>query len=136
MSRSIRLSATLPRTMLSDRISIGLALGGLLLCLAGLAPAAASETPGASMAYPPARRGTQVDEYHGVKVADPYRWMEDIDSAETRAWVAAESTLSRRYLDAIPGRAQLVARLREIWNSELWTPPELHGANWFYTHND
>jgi prolyl oligopeptidase len=121
--------------MLFDRISIGPALGGLLLGLFALA-AAAAEAPGAALAYPAARRDTHVDEYHGVKVADPYRWMEDIDSAETRAWVAAESTLSRRYLDAIPGRAQLVARLREIWNSELWTPPELHGANWFYTHND
>src|SRR5580658_7097100 len=136
MSRSIRLSATLPRTMLSDRISIGPALGGLLLSLAALVPAAASETQGAPLAYPAARRGTQVDDYHGVKVADPYRWMEEIDSAETRAWVAAESALSRRYLDAIPGRAQLVARLHEIWNSEVWTPPERHGTNWFYTHND
>ena len=122
--------------MLSDRINIGPALGGLLLGLACLAQAAASETLREPPAYPAAHRGTQVDEYHGVKVADPYRWMEDIDSAETRAWVTAESALSRRYLDAIPGRAELVARLREIWNSEVWTPPERHGANWFYTHND
>jgi prolyl oligopeptidase len=122
--------------MLFDRMSIGPALVGLLLGLAGLAAAAAPATPGAPRAYPPARRGAQMDEYHGVKVADPYRWMEDIDSAETRAWVAAENALSRRYLDAVPGRAQLVARLREIWNFEVWTPPERHGANWFYTHND
>jgi prolyl oligopeptidase len=122
--------------MLSDRISIGPALGGLLLGLAALVAAAASESQSAPLAYPPARRGTQVDDYHGVKVADPYRWMEDIDSAETRAWVAAESGLSRRYLDAAPGRAELIARLREIWNCERWTPPEHHGTNWFYTHND
>ena len=48
--------------------------------------------------YPPARKSDQVDDYHGVKVADPYRWLEDLDSEETRAWVEAENKLSFAYL--------------------------------------
>jgi prolyl oligopeptidase len=87
-------------------------------------------------AYPPARRDTQVDDYHGTKVADPYRWMEDIDSPETRAWVTAEGELSRKFLDSIAGRESMTQRLRDMWNFERWTPPVRHGENWFYTHND
>jgi len=56
------------------------------------------------LTYPSARRATQTDEYHGTTVADPYRWLEQIDSAETRQWVAEESRLSRDFLDSIPGR--------------------------------
>lgn len=94
---------------------------------------AATVTP---IDYPPARRDRQVDDYHGIKVADPYRWLEDIDSPETRAWVAAEGKLSRGFLDAIAGRASMTQRLREVWNYERWSPPVRHGGYWFYTHND
>ena len=86
--------------------------------------------------YPPAARGAQIDDYHGIKVPDPYRWMEDIDSPQTRAWVEAESQLSSNYLAAIPGREDIAARLKKIWNFERWSPPEKHGRYWFYTHND
>ncbi len=86
--------------------------------------------------YPSARRGDQVDDYHGVKVADPYRWMEDVDSAETRAWVEAEANLTSNYLAAIPGRDRIAQRLKEIWNFERWGAPQKHGGGWFYTHND
>jgi len=89
-----------------------------------------------SLRYPPAKRGNQIDDYHGTKVADPYRWMEDIDSPETQHWVAAEGALSRRFLDAIPGRASMTRRLRDLWNFERWTPPERYGDHWFYSHND
>ena len=54
--------------------------------------------------YPPARKSDQVDDYHGVKVADPYRWLEDLDSEETRKWIEAENKLSFGYLAAIPQR--------------------------------
>jgi prolyl oligopeptidase len=86
--------------------------------------------------YPPAARGDHVDVYHGVKVPDPYRWMEDIDSPQTRAWVEAEAKLSSAYLSRIPGRDRIAAQLKKIWNYERWTPPEKHGATWFFTHND
>jgi len=89
-----------------------------------------------ALTYPLAPRGTQVDEYHGVKVADPYRWMEDIDSPDTRTWVTAQAQLSREFLDSIGGRDSMTQRLRDIWNYERWTPPVRHGGNWFFTHND
>ncbi len=64
------------------------------------------QTPVKTMtAYPPARTVTQIDEYHGTRIADPYRWLEDIDSRETADWVAAENELTARHLAAIPQRA-------------------------------
>jgi len=89
-----------------------------------------------ALTYPQAPRGTQIDEYHGVKVADPYRSLENIDSAATRRWVAAEDELSRGFLDAIPGRSSIAMRLRKLWNFERWTPPVRYGGTWLYTHND
>ncbi|HEY3851777.1 MAG TPA: prolyl oligopeptidase family serine peptidase [Steroidobacteraceae bacterium] len=90
----------------------------------------------APLGYPAAVRDAQVDVYHGVKVADPYRWLEDIDSADTRAWVSAEDRMSRGFLDSISGRAKLEAQLRKVWNFERWSPPERYGRTWLYTHND
>ncbi len=113
---------------------------GALAMVTGAASTAATTTVGTPAApalpYPPARREIQVDDYHGVKVADPYRWLEDIDSPETRAWVSAQGALSRQFLDSIAGRESMTQRLRDLWNFERWTPPIRHGANWFYTHND
>ena len=86
--------------------------------------------------YPPAERGTVVDDYHGTKVEDPYRWMEDIDSPQTRAWVEAEARLSSDYLAKIPVRDRIVERMRKIWNFERWSAPEKYGKHWFYSHND
>jgi len=105
-----------------------------LLTVPSLEPAMAA--PVAPLTYPLAPRGTQVDEYHGVKVPDPYRWMEDIDSPDTRTWVAAQGQLSREFLDSIGGRDSMTQRLRDIWNYERWTPPVRYGGNWFFTHND
>src|SRR5712692_9715309 len=56
----------------------------------------------ASLAYPKAKTVDQVDDYHGTKVADPYRWLEDTDSADTHDWVEAENKLTFSYLDTIP----------------------------------
>jgi prolyl oligopeptidase len=103
---------------------------------AAIAPDTGTGTTSMPLTYPPARRGTQIDDYHGTKVPDPYRWMEDIDSPETRSWVAAQGELSRKFLDSIAGRASMTQRLRDMWNFERWTPPVRHGENWFYTHND
>src|SRR4029077_6336227 len=84
--------------------------------------------------YPLAPRGAQVDEYHGVKVPDPYRWMEDIDSPDTRTWGAAQGQLSREFLDSIGGRDSMTQRLRDIWNYERWTPPVRYGGDLLFQH--
>jgi prolyl oligopeptidase len=108
----------------------------LPLVIAGTLTAVAFASASQPLSYPSATRGDVTTEYHGMKVADPYRWMEDIDSPATRSWVEAEGKLSRDYLDALPGRDAIVKRLRQIWNFERWSPPERHGKYWFYTHND
>ncbi len=123
----------MPRPYRADRLIVLASCTPILAALAVTAPASALSEP---LSYPPAPRGSQVDDYHGIKVPDPYRWLEDIDSAQTGAWVDAEGLLSREFLDAIPGRSAIAERLRNIWNFERWTPPIRRGENWFFTHND
>ena len=65
--------------------------------------------------YPVARKGDQTDDYHGVRVADPYRWLEDLDSPETRAWVEAENKLTFGFLESISGRTAIQDRLTTLW---------------------
>src|SRR5262245_21500742 len=70
--------------------------------------------------YPDARCGAVVDDYHGEKVADPYRWLEDADSPATHAWIEEENSLTERYLAKIPQRGRIRARLTELWNYERY----------------
>jgi len=58
----------------------------------------------AQLQYPKTRQQDTVDDYHGTKVADPYRWLEDVESKETAAWVEQQNKLTSEYLEAIPGR--------------------------------
>ena len=89
----------------------------------------------APLAYPQARRSDQVDDYHGTKVADPYRWLEDTDSAETHAWVEAENKITFGYLEQIPYRQAIRDRLTKLWNYERYTVPSQHGGRYFFQHN-
>ncbi|MGB7203677.1 MAG: prolyl oligopeptidase family serine peptidase [Pyrinomonadaceae bacterium] len=90
-----------------------------------------------SFNYPKPRRGDQVDDYHGVKVADPYRWMEDTESAETRAWIEAENKITFDYLGKIPQREAIKNRLTEIWNYERYSAPaKIADGFYIYTKND
>src|SRR4030095_7243160 len=68
--------------------------------------------------YPAARKSDQVDDYHGVKVADPYRWLADLESQETAHWVEEENNLSFGFLNEIPARNSLKERLTKLWNYE------------------
>jgi prolyl oligopeptidase len=86
--------------------------------------------------YPDAKKVEQVDDYHGVRVADPYRWLEDVDSAETKVWVDAENKVTNEYLATIPQREQLKKRLTELWNYEKYSAPFKAGKNYFYYKND
>jgi prolyl oligopeptidase len=87
-------------------------------------------------AYPDSPRMDVVDDYHGTKVADPYRWLENPDAAETRAWIAAQNRTTRAFLDAIPERPAIRKRLEELWNYERWTVPVRKAGRLLYTHND
>ncbi|HEY0552986.1 MAG TPA: prolyl oligopeptidase family serine peptidase [Thermoanaerobaculia bacterium] len=86
--------------------------------------------------YPEAPRSEQVDDYHGVKVADPYRWLEDLDSQPTHDWVAAENRVTGAYLAAIPEREPIRKRLTELWNYERYSVPARHGGRYFFSRND
>jgi prolyl oligopeptidase len=88
------------------------------------------------LVYPPSRRGDQVDTYHGQQVADPYRWLEDVDSPETKAWVTAENKLTFGYLERLPQRAPLKSRLTQLWNFERFGIPRQRGGRYFYTRNN
>ena len=96
----------------------------------------AAQTDGAPLAYPKAKTVDQVDDYHGVKVADPYRWLEDTDSADTHDWVEAENKVTFSYLDQIPYRGAIRERLTKLWNYERFTVPGQQGGRYFYQHNN
>jgi prolyl oligopeptidase len=91
--------------------------------------------PGPLSTYPPARRDAALDDYNGVKVADPYRWMEELDSPETRDWVRAEAQLTDSYLEKIPVRRSLQQRLTALLDFEKFGMPFKKGSHYFYTHN-
>ncbi len=105
----------------------------LVSCTAG--PPAEQKTS-ASLAYPELKRVEQVDVYHGVRVADPYRWLEDEASPETRAFIEAQNALAQPYLEAIPARERIKARMTELWNYERYDIPEVRGGRYFYLRND
>src|SRR6202140_1308995 len=108
-------------------------LFSLSLSLLTIFAAAQSSSP---LAYPQAKRGDQVDDYHGVKVPDPYRWLDDTDSADTHAWVEAENKLTFAYLDKIPYRQPIHDRLTKLWNYEGYAVPTQHGGRYFFEHNN
>jgi prolyl oligopeptidase len=108
-------------------------------CLAlacALSTALIAQSDGTSIAYPKTKTVDQVDDYHGVKVADPYRWLEDTDSTETHDWVEAENKVTFSYLDKIPYRGAIRDRLQRLWNFERFTVPQQQGGRYFYEHND
>jgi prolyl oligopeptidase len=85
----------------------------------------------AQLQYPQTRQVEQIDEYHGTKVADPYRWLEDDRSAETAAWVKAQNAVTNGYLDKIPFRAALKSRLEQLINYPRYSAP-FRRNEWFY----
>lgn len=89
-----------------------------------------------SFAWPKAARGATVDTYHGVKVADPYRWLEDPDAAASRSWIAAQNQLFFGWLKKIPARDRIRDRLRTLWNYERYGVPRQRGGKYFYLKNN
>lgn len=108
-----------------------LGLVGTLLC-GGIAMTAEK------MTYPISKKIDHVDELHGVKVPDPYRWLEDDvrESKDVAAWVEAENKVTMSYLEAIPQREAIRKRLTELWNYEKYSAPFKAGSRYFYFKND
>ena len=107
------------------------------LALAALCACASVQRPQvvAGLKYPPAARGRIVEDYHGTKVADPYRGLEELDSPATRAWVGAEAQLTQSYLAAIPQRQQIRSRMAQIYDFERTGIPFAASGHYFYTDN-
>ena len=88
------------------------------------------------LGYPPTAQSDVTDTLHGVAVPDPYRWLEDDNSPETQAWVAAQNKVTFHYLDQIPARGPLRERLTRLWNFERYGIPFRQGGRYFFTKND
>jgi prolyl oligopeptidase len=112
-----------------------------VVCLVGFAlalPSTFAVAQRIKITYPQTPRGNQVDDYHGVKVADPYRWLEgDVrTSKEVEQWVAEENAVTTKYLDAIPQREKIHKRLTELWNYEKYSSPMKVAGRYFFMKND
>ena len=86
--------------------------------------------------YPKAKKVDQIDDYHGTKVADPYRWLENPDAEDSRAWIEAQNKLTFGFLDQIPERAKLKERLTKLWNYEKYSAPFKESGRYFFYKND
>ncbi len=111
-----------------------LAIGALGGCGAGAQAAAAA--PGAATADavdrpPPTRKGDVVDTYHGQTIADPYRWLEDPDSAESRAWITAQNAATTAHLGTIAARQGIHDRLEAMWSYDRRSPRITKGGSFF-----
>ncbi len=98
------------------------------------APAPAMQPP--AFKYPETRRIDHVDTYHGTSIADPYRWLEDADSPDTRRWIEAQNALAQPYLESIPARERIKQRMTQLWNYERYDIPVKRGNRYFYLRND
>ena len=105
--------------------------------LAALAVFAALPLLGADagLKYPVVKQGDVVDDYHGTKVKDPYRWLEDLGSADTKAFIDAQNALSSSVLQAIPAHAEVQKRLTALWNYPRTAVPVREGGKLFYRKN-
>ena len=90
----------------------------------------------AQLEYPRTRKVEQVDSYHGTRVADPYRWLEDDTSEETAAWVQAQNKVTFPYLEKIPYRSELLTRVKALNNYEKYTSPSRKGPYVFFRKNN
>ena len=103
---------------------------------ASTSPTTTALTPPAAASYPNATRGDVVDNYHGTQVADPYRWLEQLDSDATQQWVKAENAVSLPRLESLPARPWLKQRLTALWNYERFNVPTKAGKHYYFTRND
>jgi prolyl oligopeptidase len=111
------------------------ATGALLLVTIGACQQATSQADSPKLSYPATKKGDVVDDYFGTKVADPYRWMENLDSADVSGWVAAENVVTFDYLGRLPRRERFKQRITELWNYPKVSIPVREGGRYFYQKN-
>src|SRR5947209_11497751 len=114
--------------------------GDMIVEEAGPAPAEAAAPaapPQPQLAYPQTRRVDLVETQFGVKVADPYRWLEnDVRTdADVKTWVDQQNAVTNNFLSTLPGRQELKQRLTQLFDYERFAAPEKKGGRYFYTHN-
>ena len=90
---------------------------------------------GQTFDYPPTRQVNAVDDYQGVKIADPYRWLEELNSEETKEWVDAQSAITAKYLESLPLREVFRKRITELWDFPKITVPWREGGRLWYRRN-
>ena len=99
-------------------------------------PAVLAAQAQSQMRYPETKKVMQVDDYHGTTIADPYRWLEDDNSAETKAWVEAQNRVTFGFLEQIPEREPIRQRLTKLWDYERYGTPSKEGASYVFAKND
>jgi prolyl oligopeptidase len=109
-------------------------MAGLLLMTCS--PHEAGRADESPLRYPQASRGNVVDDYNGVRISDPYRWLEQLDAPATRDWLARESALTNGYLAKLKARAPLRRRIAELYRTERFGIPMDAGDHYLYTYNN
>ncbi len=111
-----------------NRISIA-----LILTLAGLSFLLASGKKADGLKYPKTRKVNQVDNYHGVKVADPYRWLEEMTSPETKSWIDAQEELFDGYVKEVAVHGDIKKRILQIRDVDSYSMPSKKGSRYFFS---
>src|SRR5947209_2024071 len=131
------------RSSLNDSRPVFAALLGTLIVFSPMTSAQTPartlpETPSRTTAihYPAAQTLDQVDTYFGTKVPDPYRWMENVDAPEVKAWVDAENELTHSILNSVPARTAIRDRILHLNSFEKFSVPSRRGSRYFYSHNE
>src|SRR6188474_3264993 len=94
-----------------------------------------AQTPPARVQYPTTRTVEHVDNYHGTRISDPYRWLEAIDSNNVAEWVRSQNAVTMPYLAALPGRDLFKQRITALYDFPRTSVPFFEGSRWFYTKN-
>jgi prolyl oligopeptidase len=110
----------------------------VVACSDDKSPEAVAKVAAEPISYPETRTVDQIDNYHGVEVADPYRWLEDDvrESDEVKSWVEAQNEVTFAYLGDIPERDVIAERMTELWNYERFGRPNKEGGRYYYSYND
>src|SRR6266496_4424717 len=117
-------------------LELGAWLVGALSLTGCVADRPSESSPATAIEYPVTRKSSVVEDYNGVKVADPYRWLEDDNAPETKAWVDAQNKITFGYLQNIPELPAIRERLTKLWNYERYGVPFKEGGRYFFTKND